>query len=355
MTIRQLLSAAVLCGALATSASAGEVRFTGQGHAYNPAWSPNGRYLAFEVNNYDDKTDLHVSVLNGAIAEDARKVSLPGATGPFGSSQVVVNPVWHPTNNIVFEGSNAGGQYRLYFYQPTGAAAYELIPATAVKGDLTFPAFDAKGNLMAFVADETGAGDIRIRDNNSSSITTVMSSSSAEMFPQFNENASKILFTRKHNNSEDVFEVDVATGQESPVVGGSQDQTRPTYAAGGRILFFDNSRDNSQWDLASVTGPGGTKKVMAKSVRLPHRARPALTPDGQWVAVTFEDPAKANSVVLMKVDGSKTVTIPTSYSACGEPSIGVQDGKVLLAYTALPTGAADYRKLYVVDITDKLQ
>ncbi len=354
MTIRQLLSAAFLAGTLVTTASAGEVRFSGQGHAYNPAWSPNGRYLAFEVNNYDDKTDLYVSVLNGAIAEDARKVTLPGGGGPFGGSQVVVNPVWHPTNNIVFEGSNAGGQYRLYFYQPTGAAAYEMIPTTEIKGDLTFPAFDAKGNLMAFVSDETGNGDIRIRDTNTEKITTVMQSPGAEMFPQFNEAGTKILFTRKQNNSEDIFEVDIATGKESPVVGGAQDQTRPTYAADGRILFFDNSRDNSQWDLMMVSGPGGSKKLLAKAVRLPHRARPALSPDKQWVAVTFEDPAKANSVVLIRVDGSRSVTIPTRYTACGEPALGVQDGKLLLAYTALPTGTADFRRLYVTDISGKL-
>lgn len=354
MTIRQLLSAGVIAGALATSAYAGEVRYSGQGHAYNPTWSPDGRYLAFEVNNYDDKTDLHVSMVNGAIAADAKKVSLPGGGGPFGGNQVVVNPVWHPTNAIVFEGSNAGGQYRLYFYQPSGAAAYEMIPSSTVKGDLGFPVFDANGAHMAFVSDETGSGDIRVQDTNTSAITTVLKTSAAEMFPQFNKDASKILFTRKHNNSEDIFEVQVATGQETPVVGGAQDQTRPTYAAGGKILFFDNSRDNSEWDLAMVAAPGAPKKILAKSVRLPHRARPALSPDGQWVALAFEDPGKAGSITLMRTDGSKSVTIPTSYSACGEPSIGVQGGKMLLAYTALPSGSADYRKLFVTDISGKI-
>jgi Tol biopolymer transport system component len=354
MTIRQLLSAGIFATALTTTASAGEVRFSGTGHAYNPVWSPDGRYLAFEVNNYDDKSDLHVSMVNGAIAADAKKVVLPGAGGPFGGSQVVINPVWHPTNNIIFEGSTAGGQYRLYFYQPDGSAAYEFIDNATVKGDLTFPAFDKSGDSMAFISDATGNGDIRIRDSNTSQISTVMSSSSAEMFPQFDASGSKLLFTRKHNNSEDVFEVQIATGKESPVVGGANDQTRPIYAAGGRILFFDNSRDNSQWDLATVSGAGGTKKVLAKAVRLPHRARPATSPDGRFVAVTFEDPAKSSSIALMATDGSKTVTIPTSYSACGEPSIGVQNGRTLLAYTALPTGTADYRKLFVVDITDKI-
>lgn len=354
MTIRQLLSVGVIATSLATSASAGEVRFTGNGHAYNPVWSPNGRYLAFEVNNYDDKSDLHVSLVNGAIAADAKKVALPGAGGPFGGGQVVVNPAWHPTNNIIVEGSTAGGQYRLYFYQPDGSAAYEFIQSTEAKGDLTFPAFDVSGNSMAFISDETGNGDIRIRDSNSGGITTVMSSSSAEMFPQFDSTGAKILFTRKHNNSEDIFEVQVATGKETAVVGGAQDQTRPTYAAGGRIMFFDNSRDNSQWDLATVAGAGGSKKILAKGIRLPLRARPALSPDGKWVSMTFEDPAKSSSVALMATDGSKTVTIKTPYTACGEASIGVQNGRTLLAYTALPPGGADYRKLFVVDITDKL-
>ncbi len=352
MMIRQLLSGCLMSGlALASlTASAGEVRFTGEGHAYNPVWSLDGKHLAFEVNNYGDRSDLHISLVTGEIAKDATKVNLPGGGGPFGGSQVVVNPAWHP-DVVVFEGSNTGGQFRLYYYQPGGGAASEMISTTDVPGDITFPTINPSGSTMAFVADATGNGDINTRDTNSGKVTVAMKTNVAEMFPQYDKSGSKILFTRKQNNTEDIFELNVSTGAETPVLGGNNDQTRPNYAANS-VVYFDNSRVSQEWDVKSTSG--GTAKTIAKSVRLPLRARPALSPDGQWVAYTHEDPTKSSSVMISKLDGSKTVEIKTEYTACGEPALTEQNGKLLLAYTALPNTGADYRKLFVTDITGKI-
>jgi len=349
MMIR-LVSAWLLAGLVAT-ASAGEVRYTGEGHAYNPVWSLDGTHLAFEVNNYGDRSDLHISLVLGEIAKDASKVSLPGGGGPFGGSQVVVNPAWHPQGIVVFEGSNTGGQFRLYYYQPGGGAASEMIPTQDVPGDITFPTINPKGTQMTFVADQTGNGDIYIRDTNTGKVTIALSTDVAEMFPQFDSTGSKILFTRKQNNTEDIFELTVSTGVESSVIGGNNDQTRPNYVNGG-VVYFDNSRDSQEWDVKMVSG--GNSRTLAKSVRLPLRARPAVSPDGDWVAYGFEDPTKSNSIMLSRVDGSKNVEIKTPHNACGEPAITVQKGKTLLAYSALPNSGADYRKLFVMDITDKL-
>lgn len=342
-----------LLAGLASTALGGEVRFTGEGHAQNPTWSQDGRHLAFEVNNYSDRTDLHVSTVAGDIAQDAKKVNLPGS-GPFGGGQVLVNPAWHPDGITVFEGSNAGGQFRLYFFAPGQGGANEMITTAEVPGDITFPALNRDGSLMAFVADRTGNGDINVRDSNTTKIEIKKESESPEMFPQFADDGSKILFTRKQNNSEDVFELSMASGQESPVAGGAHDQTRPVYASGGRVLFFDNSRVSSEWDLATVAGPGATKKILAKNVRLPARSRPAVSPDGKWVALTYEDPTMSSAVYLMATDGSNTVKIDTAYTACGEPAVGFQNGKPYLAYTALPQSGADFRKLFVTDLAGKI-
>ena len=73
----------------------------------------------------------------------------------------------------------------------------------------------------------------------------------------------------------------------------------------GSIVFFDGSRGEDHWDVVSASG--GTKVVIAKDVRLPLRARPAVSPDGRWVAYAFSDPTKSDKIMMSKVDGSKTV------------------------------------------------
>jgi hypothetical protein len=66
------------------------------------------------------------------------------------------------------------------------------------------------------------------------------------------------------------------------------------------------------------------------------------------------DPSMDNIVQLTKVDGSTTVKVTTTFKACGEPALTVQNGRTLLAYTYLPQSGADWRHLFVEDVTDTL-
>lgn len=348
-----LWSAAFL--AAAAPAWAGEVRFTGEGHAMHPVWSVDGKYVAFEVNSLSGgDASLYISEVTGDIAKDATRVALPGGgTAMSGSNQVVVNPTWMKEGYVLFEGSNQGGNYRIYYRPAAGGIASELINTATMPGDMTFPMVSPDGKTTAFVSDQTGNGDIRTRDTASAKIGQVTQSSYSEMFPIFSPDNTKIVYTRKDGGGQDVFEIPVAGGTETEIAGGGSDQTRPNYVAGGAITFFDNSRGNDLWDV--VVFANGQKKTIARDVRLPQRARPAVTPDGQWVSWTWNDPTKGDKVMVARVDGSKTVTIDTPFTACGEPALTKQAGRTLLAYTALPSSGADWRFLFVVDVTDKIQ
>lgn len=335
------------------TANAGEVKFDGEGHAYHPVWSADGKFLAFEVNRYAGDVDLYIAPVVGDVTKIGVKVALPGGANPFGGSgQVVVNPVWHKDGYAVFEGSNQGGQFRIYYRSATGGAAAELISTADLPGDLTFPTVSPDGRAMAFVSDATGAGDLRLRDTQTGKLSQITSTPYSEMFPLFNSDGSKILFTRKNDGGEDVYELSVSAATEASLAGGAGDQTRPIYAADGRIVFFDGSRGEEHWDVVSVAK--GAKATLARDVRLPLRARPSVSPDGRWAAFTFNDPTKSSKIVLTRVDGSKTVEIPTTFTACGEPALGMQGGRMLLAYTALPSSGSDWRFLFVQDVTDRL-
>lgn len=352
--VRALLAGLVALG-LAGPASAGQVRFSGDGHVMHPVFSLDGKFVAFEVNRLAGQVDLFVAELNGAIAKDGVRVVLPGTNAFGGGDVVAANPAWHPQKLIVFEGSNTSGQYRLYYYQPGGGAAAEMISTQELPGHITFPAIAPDGNTMALIAKQTGNGDIRLRDTGSGKLSQATSTPATESFPTFSPDGAEMLFTRRHADTEDVFMLQPSSGVEKQIVGGPGDQSRPTYAqAGDRVLYFDGARGENQWDLMSVDANGGDAKKIARSVRLPHRARPAISPDGSWVAWVTDDPQAANKVMLSKVDGSKTLEIPTPHTACGEPALVKQGDRTLLAYTSLPGSGAEWRFLTVIDISDKL-
>lgn len=359
--VTRVAAISLLLVAATTAASAGEVRFSGEGHAQHPVWAPGATSIAFEVNRFGDGViDLYVSsIRGGAVADNGQKIPLPGGSNAFGGGkQVVVSPAWHPVQPVlVFEGSNGTSNFRLYYAQPGGAAAAELIQKStstpATTGDLTFPSFSNDASQLVFVSDARGNGDLAVRDNNAGTVSWVHPSATtgSEMYPQFDEDASHLVFTRKLDDVETLYTYDLASGSEMRIGKG----TRPNVTASGYVVYFTNERNSEEWDLARVAFTGGSETILARNVRLPHRARPALSPDGQWVAFAYDDPSKANSVWLHSVTGSDKIEITTEFVACGEPALARNSsGNMLLAYTALPQSGADWRFMYIEDVTNRV-
>lgn len=332
-------------------ASAAEVSTPERGHASNPVWSRDGAWLAFEMNDFNGGIKLFaVKVAGGNPVGAPTKLVVPGASSSFSSGKsVATGPVWHPEGILVFEGSASGSDARLFFWSPGGQSPAELLNTTQVAGDLSWPAISADGKRVLFVSDATGLGDVYQWDRSSNQIQNVVASNMTESSPRFDA-AARFAFSRKNQGGEDLFTF--AGGTVTPHVGGNGDQTRPVWS-GEALVFFSSEAGDGQWSIA-VSDAVGKRRVVAKEVRLPYRATPALTPDGRWVVYGTANNEEGGTLFATLLDGSRTVKIPTGHVAAGEPSVVNVGGRLMLAYTALPSEGADWRQLHVIDVTDKL-
>lgn len=340
-----------LIAALALSAQAAEIGTTGQGHASNPVWSKDGQWLAFELNTFGGQIDLYVvKVQNGNAVGSPQKVALPGSSSAFsGGGSIAVAPTWHPQGRLIFEGSNKGGSNRLFDWAPGGQGATELLSSAQIAGDLSWPTIRGDGKAVAFVSDASGLGDIYVWDRGTNAVEQALTSPFTESSPRYGSGAD-MAYSRKNRGSEDLFLLQ--GGASVPLIGGNGDQSRPVWA-GTSVLFFSNERGDEHWDLVASAG-AGAKNTVARDVRLPDRAAPAVTPDGQWVAYGMADPEKGHVIAFTRIDGSRTVEIDTGLVACGDPSVVEAGGRWFMAFTALPSAGSDWRGLHVVDITGKL-
>lgn len=362
----RLRAAALPCAVLAAlatpyAASGAKIKFSesAPAHAFNPTWSVGqnaGKYIAWESNRMAGDTDLWFVEMTGDVPKTPTRVALPGTSSASSSfsagGRIAANPAWHP-QVMVFEGSSSGGSLRLYYYPPGGGAAAEMITAAALPGNLMFPQVALDGSALAFVSSATGAGDLYVRTTSNGQLKQLTDTEGTESYPSWSKDAKKLLFTRKKSDTEAVYELDLATNTERQIASGSGDQTRPVYAAGGRVVYFTSERGKDIWDIAVVDADGSNKKILARDIRLPLRSRPALDPAGEWLAFASNEPAKDGAIGVVKVDGSTAASIPTGFKACGEPALTRRDGKALLAFTALPPDNADWRFLYVMDVTGK--
>jgi Tol biopolymer transport system component len=343
---------------LVAAALAGEVRFApGDGDAYVPVWSADGKWLAFEVLRLaEDGTtiDLYVApVAQNGITKEGVQVMLPGGGYAFGGRPpIAMNTTWHPQGLTLFEGSNQGGLYRLYIYSPGGASATELLDTTRAPSNLTFPHISPDGNQVAYVSDRTGNGDIYTWNRSTNAFSRITATPQTEAFPTFSRDGRSVAFTRVVDDGEDVFVYEGKKKGERVLAAGAGDQTRPIWVDDQEILFFSTERHADQWDLVHQDATG-LRMTIAFDIVLPLRTRPALSKDREWVAVVYAHPDLRDRVYLSRVDGTKSVVVSTTARQVAEAALAEQNGRVLLAYTGV-SDEGGTRRLYVEDVTNAL-
>lgn len=341
--------------ALVSAAHAVEVTWVGGGHAGNPEWSPDGSWLAFEVNNNADKVDLYVVKVANGNPSAPQKVTIPGGSSSFSAGgSYAANPNWHPRGPVLFEAANPGGLTRIYFLNPGGSSPAEYLNVTQAPGNLAWPTVSPDGTSLAFVSSATGQGDIYVFNQSTNKVAVTVPSEMPENAPRYSTDSKMLVYSRKNQGTEDLFTWAVGTPSQTPLKGGNGDQSRPRFAK-SEVVYFTNERGDEHWDVAAMAvTPGAERRILAKDIRLPLRSQPALTPDGSAVVYCSSAPAQDGSVFVAKLDGSGTKEIKTGLNAVGDPALVTANGRTFLAFTALPVAGSDWRQLHIVDVTGQI-
>jgi Tol biopolymer transport system component len=342
-----MLAAIPLAGAV-------EVTWVGGGHASNPQWSPDGGWVAFEVNNNADKVDLYVVKVQNGNPAQPQKLVIPGGSSSFNATgSYVANPNWHPKGPVIFEGANSGGKTRLYYLMPGGSSPAEYLSIAQAPGSLSWPAISPDGAWLAFTTDAAGHGDIQQFNTSANKVSATFPSDLPENAPRYSNDGKTIVFSRKNQGTEDLFTWAQGSNTQTPLKGGNGDQSRPRYAVND-IVYFTNERGDDRWDIAVIPSAGGERRVIAKDIRLPLRSQPSLTPNKDAVVYGSSSPAQDSKVFVTKLADGSTKEINTGFTAVGDPVVTSANGRVFLAFTALPTSGSDWRQLHVMDVTGQL-
>ncbi len=269
----------------------------GTGLATNPAFSPDGKSIAF-TGIYDGNADVYVVSADGGVP--TRLTYHPAA-------DVVVG--WTPDGGRVLfrSGRSSFSRYaRLYTVAKEGGPATEVSLPRGYTGS-----FSSDGARLAYVPNDP-ANEIwkRYRGGETSEIwLATMSNASIERIPRENSNdnwpmwvGNSVYFLSDRNGPTTLFEYDTRSKAVTAVVANTGLDIKSA-AAGPDAIVYEQFGSLFLFDPAKKTS---TPIPITVSGDLPH-VRPRYVPVGQQIAAANLSPTGARAVFEVR---GEIVTVP---------------------------------------------
>jgi TolB protein len=212
-----------------------------------PAWSPDGRYLAYHASYLSDY-DLYVmDVLNGNI----QRMAFYGTHGEIQfNDEAMAN--WSPDGeSIVFHAGRREENYRLYITNPEGTLLEQL---TQDDGDYVHAYWSPDGSQLAYVQYEVNPNvtdgvlsimDVEaMRSGDDSARDTALTSLVRGVFPAWSPDGSALAYVSNESGTDEIYLLDIVSGEITQLTFDSPFfmSTTPDWTPDGRIVFSSNRR-----------------------------------------------------------------------------------------------------------------
>ncbi|MCI0525068.1 MAG: DPP IV N-terminal domain-containing protein, partial [Acidobacteria bacterium] len=237
-----------------------------------PAFSPDGRTVAFARNTGGGMDELYLSPVAGG---EARRLTFDNA--------FAINPVWiSEGREILFYSNRGGGINSLWKIPATGGTPQRL--ETAAQGLSSF-SLARQGNRLAWSqrADDNNIWRIEMAATTTAkqAPTMLISSTRQEYSAQFSPDGQKIVFASNRSGSFEIW-VCSSDGQRpaqltafNHSVAGS-----PRWSPDGRQIAFD-ARPEGNADIYVITAEGGQPRRLTTEDSADNV--PSWSRDGQWI------------------------------------------------------------------------
>ena len=205
--------------------------------ATDPAWSPDGRRLAYLAPGASGAADVFLADADGtnrgrltatngeeasptwspdgrrvAVEREGRIVVLRADGVELRKLAAGTEPAWSPGGRrIAFV---SGGD--LYTVGATGGAPQRVTNSPASE---TSPAWSPDARRLAFVTDEEGAADIRVLDLRSGAVTRLTADASTDSMPTFSADGASVVFVSDVAGAEALYGAPAAGGTVAPLTG----------------------------------------------------------------------------------------------------------------------------------------
>ena len=277
-----------------------------------PAWSPDGQHLAF-VQSRMNGGKLEPSDINGWYQENGEIWSLELATGRETKLiEDAFNPAYSPDGRrIAFDAPWAGAR-RIWIADAGGRNPRQVTSDSSEAVVHTTPRWSPDGTKLAFRRVEKIKSDIDVVDLSSQAVTRVTNDNVPDMDPVWAPDGRHIYFASSRGGGLNLWRIGVGTngeptGTPEQLTTGAGDDVEPTVAPdGSRVAFAVRGINSDLWRLPVVptTGqPRGAPEPLVMTTRV--ESRGAWSPDGRSIAFNSDRLGEMNIWLHSMADSSE--------------------------------------------------
>jgi Tol biopolymer transport system component len=274
----------------------------------NPAFSPDGRTLAF-IRSSDFRTELYLLPVSDALEPvgEARQIPL---------GQPSYAPAWTEDGREIVFGSLRQGLWRIGV---SGSASRSAEPARLPFGDNAwFPSISRRGHRLAYSNGSSpnisiwrmavpGGPSARDGTRARSSNRSFISSTQIDVYPQFSPDGKKIAFVSERSGHSEIWVCN--SDGSSPVQVTSfrgPEVTTPRWSPDGRRIAFDSDAVGREFDIWVIGADGG--KPVRMTTHPANDGNPSWSHDGRWIYFDSRRTGE-QQVWKMPADGGEAIQV----------------------------------------------
>jgi hypothetical protein len=219
---------------------------------FDPAWSPDGKKIAFESDRNQPKgAEIYVLTL-------ADKSIQRLTTNPANDR----TPKWSPDGKfIVFASDRNGGKYQIYRMAADGSSGNKPTQLTS-GAENSDPSWSTDGKSIAFESTRDGNNEIYVMSADGSHETRLTKNTFGDFNPSWSPNGEQIVFESDRNRNNEIYLMDANGMNQQRLTFNKARDSNPTFSPdGSRIAWSSNRAGPVDIWVAALKGNGPTRLV----------------------------------------------------------------------------------------------
>jgi Tol biopolymer transport system component len=174
-----------------------------------------------------------------------------------GQGRFTSSPAWSPDGRRLAFASNMDGPYRIYVMDPRSGRSRPLIEGTS-------PAWSPDGRRLAFERGAGTKADLWVIGVDGRGLRRLTRNPGVELGPSWSPDGSKIAFSRRTADIASIVVASADGGGERRLTRGAMDELSPAWSPDGSKIAF-SGRVASQWDIYVVDADGSGLRNLTRS------------------------------------------------------------------------------------------